>query len=762
MPGSHRPASPRPDCVALATPAHRAVYALAPCQPQRSLCDAPPVTLKRALRLPIAIAAALVAVTSALAPATALADKVKLKTGQVITGRVQDRGSYVIVERELDVMTPLPRASTRTAGLAPTGTAAAVTTSAEVSGVAAEPASSSGTAAPAAGTVTADPRRMVAARASIRIERSEIESIEIDGQAPRPPRDLDVVVFASGDELAGHVEIRNEGKDIVIVGDGDRGEVTLDSRQVRTILWSTKSAEDQARGDSGAGTVIQKVLADLSSSDEAVKKAAVDRVHELGIYALPYLESRVDDSDPSIRKVIRSVIEVARLKMYMTRPLGERVPQLPRRLVEGDEAARLQVLKEAVVASPEDIVPILVHLARTDPSGAVRAFVLGQLTLMNRSKELLELLDAHDGGLRFAAALALGDNGVLVGIPLVIEGLSHTELSIRKISIQKLEAWTGQFLGYFADEPAEKRALSVKRWEEWLAKDGKEVIQQSLKNTIRGGDVTEADKIDGIANWTAAQQVWDAIILAGLEGESRTREMQKVRFALEKSLSYYPQNVTARIGLATVLYVELDDKDAATRELELVLRRYEDSSGDPARLQAHFHLGRIKRLEKKMGEAEKHYKLALTIDASNIDARRDLAALEWERGISEENLTRPERKHLFEDAVVNLTAALAAVDAYQLDLSENVDKAAEGIALARPFDRGKFMASVDRVRSELRRVAAEIRFLRGRSYAALLKDPEAFADYIVALELDPENPLYQGAVNAWNPKNRPAPKKPEK
>jgi tetratricopeptide (TPR) repeat protein len=670
---------------------------------------------------PALVLALAAAAAAGLAPA-ALADTVKLKSGQVIRGRVQDRGSYVIVER--DISTSATRtAATRTAAPV-TGTAAAVTATA----------------------------RTPPASASVRIERAEIESIEIDGQAARPPRDLDVVVFASGDELAGRVEIRGEGREVVIVGEQGQGEVVVDGRQVRTILWSKRAAEEQRKGEQGIGTAVQKVLADLVSGDAEAKKRAADKVHELGVYALPYLESRAGDEDPAIREAIRNVLEVARLKTYATRALAERVPGLARTLVEGSEAERLQALKEAVVASPRDTVPILVHLARRDTSKAVRAFALGQLTLMDRTQELVELLDEQDATLRFAAAIALGDNGVLVGVPLVIEGLKHEEVAVRKVSIAKLEAWTGQFLGFFAEDAPEKRAQAVRRWEEWWAKEGEELLARSLRATIRRGDVTEDEKTEGLAHWTNAQALWDSVALAGLEGEDRRREMQKVRFALEKSLERYPHNVTARIGLAVVLYVELGDRAAAAKELETVLRRYDQDSTDPSRREAHFHLGRIARLERRWLEGESHLKLALSLDGKNVDSLRELAQLEYDRAIADEALAREERRKLLDESVGHFGAALAAIDAYQLELGERAEQAADGIALARPFERGKFLESVDRVKLELRRAAADVRFLRGRSSAALGRIPDALADYGVAYELEPDNPLYRGALEAWAPR----------
>ncbi|HVY60128.1 MAG TPA: hypothetical protein VHF22_00685, partial [Planctomycetota bacterium] len=179
------------------------------------------------------------AVAALLVAFPALADTVKLKTGQTIKGKVIDRGAYVIVEKDFEA-TPKPGTPTAT------------------------PASAPG------------PRPT----ASIRIERQDIASIEIDGQEAQLAKDLDVVVFVNGDELPGHVEIRDGGKNVVIVGAAGRGEVVLDARQVRTVLWSQKSQEALEKGQSVGGT-IQKLLDDLKSPDATAKRTARDRLYSL-------------------------------------------------------------------------------------------------------------------------------------------------------------------------------------------------------------------------------------------------------------------------------------------------------------------------------------------------------------------------------------------------------------------------------------------------------------------------------------------------
>jgi tetratricopeptide (TPR) repeat protein len=630
------------------------------------------------------------------AGSAALGDTVKLKDGKIIKGRVTDRGAYVIVEHDY---------------------------------------------APSPATVNAQPQPR---NASTRIDRRDIESIEVDGAAPKQASDLDVVVFVNGDELPGRVEIRDGGKDVVIVSGDKRGqgELHFESRLVRTILWSQRSQSEQRSGDAPIGTAIKTLLADATSKDPEAARDARARLYALGVYALPYLESRAEDPDPAVRAAIARVLEVARLKSYMTPGLAERVPGLARQIVETTGAERIAAVKDAVVGSPQDCAPILVHLAKTDHDPAVRAFVLGQLQLMGRTRELMDLLDSKEGALRFAAAVALGDNGVYVGIPLLIEGLKHPEAQVRKVAIAKLDAWTGQFFGYFADDPEAERAKHVAEWEEWWKKEGPALVERSLRATTEPGRVSDDDKAFGVAHWTTAQDMWGRINQLGLEGDARRAEVEKVKRELEKSLDRYPQNVNARISLGVLEYMELGDAASARKELDLVLRRYDDESSPRARFMAHYHLARAEEADRKWAEAEQDLHLALTIEPKSADALKALGLLLYDRAIGDETLAAEAvaraktdadrlvaqveaRRALLEEAVKRLGEAREAIDRYDAEIHDDADKAAEGIALADAYGAPKFRATVEDAKAELRRTAADVRFLRGRALLALHDFPPA-------------------------------------
>jgi tetratricopeptide (TPR) repeat protein len=641
---------------------------------------------------------ACLAAAAALA-APARADTVRLKNGQVIKGKVKDRGDYVLVHKDLG---------------------------------------------------------------DVRIDRKEIASIEVEGEpAPAAP-DADVVVLLSGDEIEGKVHFEDDGKKVVIVRqvNGQENAVTCEQRQVRTILWSQGAREEAARGGGIAGTV-EKLVAALHAEDPAARQAAEDQLADLGVFALPYLERRPADPDPAAQAVIASVVELARVKSYLTPALVEGVPNLARRLVATDPRERLAALKEAVVTSTGDCPPLFAHLVRTPQTKEVRAFLVAQLQLLGRTPELSELLDSQDASLRLAAAIALGDNGIYVGVPVVLEALKLGEVPVRKVAIQKLESWTGQFLGYFADDPPEKRAEAVARWEKWWAESGKKFAEDALRASGRGDEVSEDEKQAAQNDWVRAQKAWDAVTEAAppLTGEPRKAELEKVRFLLLKALERYPQYVNARLALGILLSAELGDPEGGRRELETVLSRYGAEAAPATRLAAHEHLGRIARATKRWVEADRHYRQALQAGPHDFEVLEELGMLDFERALGDDALGLAEKKAALEDAVKTLGAAIQAVDEHDLEVRESA-KAADAVGEVTPFKRGAFLKSLDVEKESLTRRAARLRYERGRALSALGRGDEAYADYAGAAQLVPDDPVYKEGAKFWEPRTLPAPKPP--
>lgn len=641
-------------------------------------------------------AALLLSLLGGALPAVAL-DIVRLKDGQVLQGRVEDHGTYILVHRALDER-------------------------------------SSGT---------------------VRIERNEILSIELDQTLARPGRQTDMVVLQSGEELRGRVELREQGRRVVVVR--ERGEVALDRQQVRAIVWADRDGNPQT-APAPVSELLEQLFGELASEDAEVRRRALDRLFALAGLVEPYLRARdLSGQAEPVRAAVAEVLRAAAFEKLLPPVVQGRLPGLARRLIAAEVEARLKALREAVVVAGGDAAPLLLEMARQDTSAEVRAFCLGQLSLLGRIDELLDLVRSGDGNLRFAAAIALGDNGVYVGVPLVIEGLRHESVAIRKLAIEKLEAWTGQFLGYFPDDDPERRAAAVARWEQWFAEQGRQFVDDSLRATIARDEVTEDDKTEGRALWVEALRVWQAAHEARADNpEERRRRLLHVRVLLERSLSRYPQFTNARLALAELLYRELDEFEAARRELQILLDRYGKEGGRQTRYLAHLHLGRLARRAGKLEEAEEQLRRALTADPGGVEAALELGELYLQQALAPGETPAAERRALLDRAVEVYSGGIRHQSFYLQDLGQAMAAADEDLDRAAPFVRGRVVGQMGVLQEQARARSAQLLFARARAYAAQGRDQEAAADYAAAASYDPDNPEYARAAELWGAAGRPA------
>src|SRR5207248_10373413 len=122
-----------------------------------------------------------------------------------------------------------------------------------------------------------------------------------------------------------------------------------------------------------------------------------------------------------------------------------------------------------------------------------------------RYDELSQVLKMHEHGQwRLVAALELGDAGIYVGIPVVIEALKldgERFKDVRSLAIEKLKAWTHQGnLGYLPEmEDKADRDVAVARWESWWATHGQSWAEKNSR--VEGASVSDADKVKALDLW---------------------------------------------------------------------------------------------------------------------------------------------------------------------------------------------------------------------------------------------------------------------
>jgi tetratricopeptide (TPR) repeat protein len=652
---------------------------------------------------PIALLALTALLTSS--PAPARADTVVLKDGRVITGKVVERGDRVFIEMPLGGMS---------------------------------------------------------------IERSEVVRIEgAEGViTPDEPETVeDVVILRDGRTLRGDVRISDDGSE-VIVSMGERGEARHPRYSVAKIKRrdGTEEIAPAAEENAELRVTIKQRISELSDESRAVRDEARRELLALGPFAKSYL-ARLAAEHSSLIPIMEELELLEAYRAVLPSRVEESIPRLAERLVaRGEEGVpeRESALKAIVLEAPDDAGPVLLHAVATDESKRIKAYGISQLAALRCYVELAQVLKLTNGPLRLAAAFALGDSGIFVGIPILIEALKLTEPSavdIRVAAITKLREYTGQHFGYRPRASASERKPAVEKWETWWAESGTDVVRDSLKQVapdLPGGRVTEEETIEATQLWDQATRVMaDALDTdEGVPSDRRARrqKLERALALLKQALDLDPGLSTARMTRAVLLYEEFERYEEAKRELGLIISRAKHDPGDPdaAKKFAHYHLGQVGLAEARWEKAAVCFTQALNYDQHYAKAHEGQGDAYLQQAFaaagadSRGEKARREALESAQDAYVNALAA-------QTHHEENLHRLMRELVTDAPSDleEGKVLQSVQRSTRSMDRYKASLYAKLGRVHAGLHNEARALEAYRQALRIDPDNEDYQRAVRLW-------------
>lgn len=684
----------------------------------------------------------------ALAPASFAEDTVYLRGGQMVKGKVIDRGSTVVVEHKLG---------------------------------------------------------------SIAFDRKDVIRIESDAKeelpaVPAAAEDLDTVELQDGKVLRGRVTFSDDGKEIVIATK-EIGEARHPVEIVKSIRFKGgrpvgpdgKTPVDDP-GSKSLREAIDKHIASLREGDEKAKTTARRELLELAPFAVQYLQSLIGkESDESMRALLSDVVKVRELKSVVTPSIEERVPRVYERLLERDAQKRTAAVHEIAGACPDDVLPLLLHLIKNDPAPSVRSACVGELAILKKFEELAAILRGTDGPLRLAAAFNLGDNGIYAGIPVIIEALRLPDAGLRELANERLRKYTDKEFGFLpSGDPAEREA-AVKRWEEWWQKDGQELLKKSLK-AWRETEISEEDRKTALDRWRDGNKLLEELDArergdakekdgsekAALSEKDRTLELERAAYAFKQALDSDPTLTAARISRAIVLYEGLKRFREGEGELRLVLDRFAPPDATFPRKLAFYHLGRILQIQGDHARAQAKYEEAVRIDSDYIEAFVALGDLHLDRAFAmgqgpspggagggtpdkkSEGKPNPQpatpgepktlREQAVEDAIIAYRKAIAAVNRREEAL---VDVTKDLTSDSPSFPQGKLVSTIRDDRETLEKRAAEVSFRLGRAYAARQDEKMALDAFRAARRLAPNEKRYSDAAALWESLAAPKEKKGE-
>ncbi len=638
------------------------------------------------------------------------------------------------------------------------------------------------------------------------VERLDVTSIERDGEAKKVSETDDVLYLVDGRVLRGNVTFSDDGKEIVLTNNkgaesrfprelvksiGFRKGKTPPAAAVPGEPAPVSSEEDaEKKWRSQIDSCVAKLRDPLA--DKKDKKKARDEIVELGIFAVNYVKAeiaRVDSNDQVVRPVLEEVLKIAEFKAVVPAKVEEAIPGVCEKLIDKDPMKRIDVINRVALDCPDDSAALLLHLIKTDSAAKVKSICVGQLSMLKRYDELAQVLKMHEHGQwRLVAALELGDAGIYVGIPVLIEALKLDGpdfKNVRTVAIEKLKAWTHQGnLGYLpeSDDKSEREA-GIARWETWWASEG---LTWAEKNSrIEASNVSDADRAKALDLWRDGnkaiadlQKKQDDAAKNGkppLDSREISYSYETAAFIFKQAYDLDPTLSSARLSRAIILYEQLGRPREAEGELKLIVTRFAPENAKLLRAMTTTHLARLAELERNWRRAENYWIEVRALEPDSLDAyigigdsflERALAgAVEAEQPKDGEGKPNPpteeEKKQAKERAKASCEehlnraiqaykGALDAVERKQKGLRDSVTDLGTATGEAEDYRTGRLLMRIREDRDTLVKRAASIWFRLGRAESARPTGAkDALAAFKAARSLDPKDERYSKAASLW-------------
>jgi tetratricopeptide (TPR) repeat protein len=559
---------------------------------------------------------------------------------------------------------------------------------------------------------------------SMKILRKDVKSVEFDkSRTGDDVAETDIVIRRDHHWIRGKVEL---------AAGGERVEVTLPGGS-RTVLPRKDVARIVKKGerlDEGSGHYttdlarrIRETTDRIIAADGAEQAAHEEILIQCGIFAIDVVRAELKRTDlrQPARDAFARVDRVYRLKTAVETALEEAEPRIYSLLASGSEREAQDFLVFAFQRFTEESVPLAVFLALDDLSTrVVRSWCLEFLRRLQRNRELLDVLRRSTGPAQLAAAIALGKNQILVGVPTLIEALEMDSEEIRRLASESLRGFTGESFGYHPRGAPLARQEAVLRWRAWW-QENEGAINESAAKLLRGEASVAPERV-------AARKLWKEANAAFWEGRLELAER-----TLREAVRTDPTFFAAQLNLAVVLYAHLDRTREALDLLAAMTDRQYSGVAFEEQGWVFFHLGNCRRLEGDREAALDAYRKCLIRQPRNLECWISVGEIELEVATRDADMKAEERRKLIEESCSTQEKALALIEAMSTEL---VALQAEELPTAEdlPFDRREHNQSVKDIRLRHRLLRAEVLCSLAEAESLLGRKEEAMKRLRVAVD----------------------------
>jgi tetratricopeptide (TPR) repeat protein len=332
---------------------------------------------------------------------------------------------------------------------------------------------------------------------------------------------------------------------------------------------------------------------------------------------------------------------------------------------------------------------------------------------MEKNRELLEIYRRSTGQGQVAAAVAMGKNGILIGVPALIDVLELESAPLREMAYKFLREMTGQAIPFRADGAPAPRREAVERWREWWQANEAAIVKKT-EAMLRERTVDSPEREKALKLWKEASAPLAAGKLANAEN--------LLRQAAATDGTFFP----AQLNLAVALYSQPGKTAEAIRLLEDLKSRQIGGVSFQDQGWIYLYLGHARRHSGELARAYEAYQQCLSRQPSNLQALVDAGEVAHELGAQGKDLRPEERKDWLRKAARCYRDALQLIEKAgdQLVALRAEDMPA---AEALPFDRRAHNRSVLDVRRRMRQRRVELQFslakieaMSGEKQAAML------------------------------------------
>ncbi|MEM7260611.1 MAG: tetratricopeptide repeat protein [Planctomycetota bacterium] len=444
------------------------------------------------------------------------------------------------------------------------------------------------------------------------VPKSEVERwtyVPPEGDADPKP----VLVLRNRHEVPGEVTFDETAREWLVRL--DVGDARYAADKVLRIIQPNGTCSDGGftprRGfEDRVRAAIEKIRGD----DSMRQQGGREYLTKAGFFALRYLEEALEEkrdggADPGGRLIDIAMRE--RIRVAMPEPVAERFPNLDDVLFSGKTDERLTGLKDAFFEVGSEIFPLYVMLLldpRQPPE--IRGYIVDLFQRTHRVKELVQVYETSIGKAQLAAAIALGDAGVYIGVGTLIEALGIDDPDLRKLVVAKLTEYTGEDFGFDPMQPATGQGDAVEQWKQWWDEHRLDAEQAALA-LMKPGEVSESrDRASQL--WREGTRHWEA------------NEITRAEAFFQRAIDTDPTCAPPFVCLGIIAYQEHGDYIGAEDYLRRAVRRVtSEGQNDVLRL-AYYHLGRIREIALRFREAQRYFEKAIDIDPNYAEAWREL------------------------------------------------------------------------------------------------------------------------------------------